>query len=72
MGYWIAFDSLSPIGQERNDILNAINCKVIANCLTKGSGSVYDFMPKWGEQEEVIELPFDQWANVFVKQFNGV
>lgn len=59
--YWLAFDSIDPIGPERQDLYMAQLCACVANSGTKSRGSkvfsAKDFIVKWaGTQQSVAEM----------------
>lgn len=49
---WMAFSQLSPIGDERHDVLHAISAyaSVMPHVKRGGKSSVGDFIPKWSEE----------------------
>ena len=59
--YWLAYDSIEPIGPERQDLYMAQLCACVTNSARKSrSAKVYsakDFIVKWaGTQQSVVEM----------------
>jgi hypothetical protein len=51
---WLAFNHLSPIGDERADVLHAIGAYASVKPHTRRGSSlkVGDFVPKWSEEQK--------------------
>lgn len=76
MTEWIAFYNLSPFGDDREDVRNAINSCVTANCFSKSKKRIADFLPEFKRRSEsnVKQQTPEQMKAIFEdmrKFFNG-
>lgn len=51
---WMAFDSISPFGEDRADLRNALSAAAICNSLG-ASVTTYDFLPYITKPEQTAE-----------------
>lgn len=65
---WVAFDRISPIGDERADLRAGIVASVVANAhRTKGEPfKPADFMP-FSERKQSVQASFEQLRNLTKK-----
>lgn len=68
---WLAYDRISPIGQERGDVQAASVALTVANFnrTRKEPYSLSDFLPHYGEKpepqtQEQISAALKQWAGM--------
>lgn len=54
---WIAFANVSPVGDDRQDLLlTRISCQIAAACGTRID--ISEAMPRWGDDTEDRQLEF--------------
>ena len=59
--YWVAYDSIEPIGPERQDLYMAQLCACVSNTAPRRRGgkvwAAKDYLIKWaGTQQSVVEM----------------